>query len=203
MTSKFVFFDLGNVLVHFDHRILVRQLSKVTGQSIERVEAAVFESDLQNRYETGLVDSTEFARQVNAEFGTDLPQATILEAVSAIFTPNLEILPVLEAIHQRGIRMAILSNTCEAHWNWISDRQWPVLSNWFCGEILSYEVHSMKPDAGIYEASAKFSGVADQDIFFTDDRLENIQAAANRGWNTCHFHSADQLLPVIVDWLGA
>ena len=52
----------------------------------------------------------------------------------------------------------------------------------FDGYILSYEVGSMKPGAKIYEALEAMSGRKGSDIFYIDDRLENVEAGAARGW---------------------
>ena len=50
MQQPFVFFDLGNVLVNFDHQIAVQKLAALSGRSPDEVRQAVFDSDLQNRF---------------------------------------------------------------------------------------------------------------------------------------------------------
>jgi 2-haloacid dehalogenase len=42
----------------------------------------------------------------------------------------------------------------------------------------------IKPDAEIYEQLETDCGVAPASLLFADDRLENIEAAAARGWQT-------------------
>ena len=41
----------------------------------------------------------------------------------------------------------------------------------------------IKPEAEIYRRVEADSGVAPDALLFTDDRLDNIEAAAARGWN--------------------
>lgn len=200
MANPFFYFDLGNVLVTFDHQYAVEQLAELSTRTPEKVRQVLFESELQNRYETGLVDSDEFVRQVNERLGTQLETADVLEAISAIFTLNEPILAVLAQLRNKQIPLGILSNTCQAHWQWITDRAWPVPGDWFDFAVLSYEVQSMKPDSKIYSVCEQRAGCAAADIYFTDDRHENIAAAAQRGWQTHLFHSAEQLTAQIDKW---
>ncbi len=199
--DRFIYFDLGNVLVHFDHETGIRALAHSAGCSTQTVREVVFDSGLQDQYETGLVSNGDFAAQINARLGTDLSEAQVLEPLCAIFKPNLEILPILEWLHERETPMAILSNTCPGHWHWIVQQAWPVVGDWFRFTVLSYEVRSMKPDAQIYahcEHRAQRQGAS---LFFTDDRAENLAAAENRGWKTHLFRSAAQLKPALEHWL--
>ncbi len=207
MHQRFVYFDLGNVLVTFDHEIGVSQLSALAERSTELVRATVFESDLQTRFETGLVTGSEFTDEVNKKLGTQLETVDVMEAISAIFQPNLPILAALEKLRQSQIPMGVLSNTCDAHWLWLQARKWPMLGDWFVQTILSYEVRGMKPDASIYEASERQAGCSGSAIFFTDDRADNIAAAANRGWVTHRFETksaraVDDLMLSLDRWLA-
>ncbi|MEZ6074112.1 MAG: hypothetical protein R3C56_00125 [Pirellulaceae bacterium] len=111
------------------------------------IQQVVFESELQNRFETGLVTSEQFAAEVNTELESALPAVDILEAISAIFEPNLEILAAIDLVKSSGVPMGILSNTCEAHWHWILDKQWPMFGPWWSQTVLSYKVQGMKQRA--------------------------------------------------------
>ncbi|MCA9129791.1 MAG: HAD family phosphatase [Planctomycetales bacterium] len=203
MRERFVFFDLGNVLVHFDHQIAVSQLARLSGQPEAPVRSALFDSGLQDRYEHGAISSCQFAEEINAMLQTQLPVQQILDAISAIFQPNLAILPMLELLKRHKIDMAVLSNTCEAHWQWIAARQWPVMDGWFVGQILSFEVQSMKPEDGIYHAAEAMADCSGPRVFFTDDRPENVEAASRRGWSTHLFTSVTQFEPALRSWLKA
>ena len=201
MPVRFVYFDLGNVLVHFDHQIAVAQLAQLSERPEELVQQVVFESELQNRYETGLVTSQQFAAEVNIALESALPPADILEAISAIFQPNLTIQAAIDLVTTSGVPLGILSNTCEAHWRWIMDKQWPMFGPWWQQTVLSYEIQGMKPDSKIYEVCEQRAGCRGPDIFFTDDRADNIAAAQQRGWSTYQFSSTDTLLRRLQAWL--
>ena len=201
MGDRFVYFDLGNVLVTFDHRMAARQLAEAAECPIEQVLSTVFVSDLQLRYETGLISDDQYAAEVNHMIGSQLSTERILDAISNIFEPNWPILDVLDRLHRLQIPMGILSNTCDAHWRWLTRKDWPMLHGWFQNQVLSYEVGCMKPRSAIYETCEKRCGMDGGQIFFTDDRSENIAAAALRGWKTCLFREASELQESIDLWL--
>lgn len=201
-SSRFFYFDLGNVLVTFDHEIAVAQLAALAKCDAAKVRSTVLQSDLQMRFETGLVTGDEYTAEINRHLGTQLAKGDVMEAISAIFEPNTAILAILEQLRDVKIPIGVLSNTCDAHWHWLSAKGWPMLSqDWFQSTILSYEVKSMKPDAGIYEASEQRARCAGSQIFFTDDRADNIAAAAQRGWETYQFGTVDGLRAKIDLWL--
>ncbi|MGC1496248.1 MAG: HAD family phosphatase [Sulfitobacter sp.] len=54
----------------------------------------------------------------------------------------------------------------------------------FDQDFISGHMGMIKPNPRIYEALEKASGVAPEALLFTDDRAENIEAAAKRGWQT-------------------
>ncbi len=201
MSDRFVYFDLGNVLVHFEHHIAVEQLARVSGRPRELIEKFIFTDDLQNRYETGLVNDEEFVAEVNIALESALPQAAILEAISDIFEPNLPIMAAIDLVRSAGVPLGILSNTCAAHWNWILAQGWPMMEVGWQTRVLSYEVHGMKPAPEIYEVCEQRAGCSGANIFFTDDRADNIAAAAERGWTTHQFSAVDRLLDDLNNWL--
>ncbi len=197
----FLFFDLGNVLVLFDHHQAARNLARVATCSESRVVQTLFHSDLQQRYETGLVSDDQYAAEINVALGSNVSTPLLLEAISDIFQPNWPILKILEQVRASGVPMGILSNTCQAHWKWLVQQDWPMLGGWFEQHVLSYEVRSMKPSPAIYEACEKVSGRSGRDIFFTDDRIENVAAAAERGWIAHRFENVRDLSMAIERWI--
>jgi glucose-1-phosphatase len=201
--KRFVYFDLGNVLVTFDHQLGVKRLAQLAGRSEHRVRSAIFDTDLQTRFETGLISGGQFTQAVNAALETELGREQVLEAISDIFQPNAPILQALELVQAAGLPMGILSNTCDAHWLWIQARKWPMLVDWFEHSVLSYEVRGMKPDARIYQESERLAGCSGPNLFFTDDRADNIAAAAARGWVTHQFIDVSRLLASLDAWIAS
>jgi 2-haloacid dehalogenase len=59
--------------------------------------------------------------------------------------------------------------------------------NEFDREYVSGRMGVVKPDPRIYEMVEADCGIAPERLLFTDDREENIMAAAARGWQVHHF----------------
>lgn len=196
----FVYFDLGNVLLFFDHGIAARSMAKVIGVDPEVIKRTVFDSELQIAYERGERTTSQFVSILSDQFGKKLSVDELKEAAADIFVPNMNILPVLERLRSMKIPLGLLSNTCEAHWEWILRMRYPQVLGWFDPIILSYEVQRMKPEPEIYKIAAEQCNVPTEKIFFTDDRLENIEGALRAGWQASLFTSADRLFDTIHRW---
>mgnify|MGYP002633180842 CR=1 FL=1 len=57
--------------------------------------------------------------------------------------------------------------------------------------FVSGDLGVMKPDPSIYAALERDTGIAPERLLFTDDKAENIAAAAVRGWQVHHFIGAE------------
>jgi glucose-1-phosphatase len=205
---RFVYFDLGNVLCLFDHEISTRNMAKAFGVEPKLIRSIVYESDLEFRYEIGEVTSEEFVEEIisalhksNVRFDASPTSDKVLHAASDMFRPNVSILPCLQAVAESGIPFGILSNTNQAHWEWIARQQYPTLAFPFAPIVLSYEIEQMKPSPAIYQAATNLCGFEPWEIFFIDDRADNIEAANVFGWKTYQYGLAEELLGIIQGWL--
>ena len=200
MRPDFVYFDLGNVLLYFDHSLAMRKMARIAGVTAEQMHSIVFDGTLQVEYETGLISGGQFVSRISDSIGRELDVADMLQAAADMFIPNTHILTVLEEIREMGIPMGLLSNTCEAHWKWIMELRYPQVHGWFTPVILSYEVKSMKPDSHIYSEAQRLAGHHASRIFFTDDRKENVEGARKAGWMAEVFVNADRLQETVKSW---
>jgi len=107
-----------------------------------------------------------------------------MRALSDIFWVNVSALPVISQLCLVEFPMAILSNTCSAHWEH-ARKNYGFLGPLFSDAILSYEEKSMKPDAKIYQSAIAMAkqrvGCAAGEIFFIDDKQENVDGAREAG----------------------
>ena len=189
---EFIYFDLGNVILNFDHSIAFRNAAIVAGVTPEKIDQVLFDQGLQERYETGLVDCTQFHQEFCSLTESQCSQEALLTVISDIFEVNRSVIPVLTQLKARGFPLGILSNTCDAHWQFVSKRH-AVLRQFFDPVVLSYEERSMKPDGKIYEMAIQKSGVKPSQIFFTDDRPENVAGAVAAGIDAELFTSVPAL----------
>ena len=182
---EFVYFDLGNVLVSFDPNVACNNLVARFGVGNDQAWEAIYGSGAQDQFEHGQLSGEEFAEKVRKVIGTDaarMPTAELLDAISDMFTPIDAMAEVLCRVRASGFGVGLLSNTCQAHWDWI--RRQTYLMNQFSFDvtILSFEEGAMKPDVAIYQAAEERAGVPAERLLFLDDKQENIDAALARDW---------------------
>jgi FMN phosphatase YigB (HAD superfamily) len=194
-----VVFDLGKVLLDFDYAIAARKIAargKIPANDLTRF---INHNPLVVRYETGLVSSEQFYREICALTGFRGDITEFGDLFSSIFAPIEPMIQLHAALHQRGMPTYIFSNTNEMVVQYIR-RAFPFFAN-FDGYILSYEHHVMKPDARLYEVIERQSGRRDAEILYLDDRPENIAAGAARGWQTI-LHESPQNSIAAIEKLG-
>ena len=190
---KFFYFDLGNVLLHFDHQRAVRQMAELSGVSAKRVWEVVFESDLHLQYEAGEMTTEEFHDEFSRRTSTTTDLAEMCLACSDIFELNKPLAAIVEEVKSSGHRLGILSNTNAAHWEFVFDGRYPLLREGFGTFALSFELKSLKPDPAIYRAAADLAGTPPDEIFFVDDRPENVEGARAGGFDAVQFTTAARL----------
>jgi glucose-1-phosphatase len=197
MAPKFIYFDLGNVLVYFDHWIACRQMARVAGLSAERVWQVVFESDLEHRYETGQVDDRQFYDAFCQATGTQSDYEQLLIAGSDIFRLNYSLVPIVGQLDGAGHRLGILSNTSPAHWAWVTAGRFGIINLAFDRAALSYEIGACKPEPKIYAAAAELADVRPEEIFFVDDMPENVAAARQAGFDAVEYTTTPLLVAAL------
>lgn len=192
MSIRFIYFDLGMVIVRFSLDRMFRQMGDVTGLAPARVRELLFDTGLQQQLEVGRITLPEFFDRFCQAGGVRPRYDDLLLAANAIFELNTPIVPVIGGLVQAGYRLGILSNTCENHWVYCRDR-YRLLADDFAVQALSYEIRAMKPDLTIYRAAAELAGVPPEAIFFTDDLPANVEGARQAGWNAFCFTGAAAL----------
>jgi putative hydrolase of the HAD superfamily len=193
MPPAFIYFDLGNVLLNFSHRRAARQMAEVAGVSAEKVWQVVFEGGLEWRFELGEIDARQFYERFCEGTGTRPDYDALDQAGSAIFDYNLTMLPLVAHLERAGHRLGILSNTNESHWKYCASGRYATIPASFEITVLSYQVHAMKPDEKIYRIAAERAGLAPENIFYTDDRMENVEGALRAGFDAVHYTTTPAL----------
>ncbi|NUQ63249.1 MAG: HAD family phosphatase [Pirellulales bacterium] len=190
---KFLYFDLGKVIVDFDVDVMCRQMGAAANISPELVFTTLFDTRLQERYESGEIDGRQFyeafCTQANCR-----PDYDALElAGSDIFTLNVGILPVIAQLRAAGYRLGVLSNTCQSHWEHCL-RRFRILHDLFSVHALSYRIRAAKPAPAIFRAAAELAGVQAREIFYTDDNAGHIAGAKAIGFDAVQYTSTPELV---------
>jgi len=177
---KAVAFDLGKVLVEFDYGIAGRKIAARAKMAAAELGQFLVHVPLIIQYETGQLSSEQFFQEVRAASGFLGDMEEFASLFADIFTPIEPMVQLQSALRRHGLPTYIFSNTNELAIRFIR-RNFPFFKN-FDGYILSYEHGAMKPEAKLYEVVEERSGCRGGEILYLDDRPENIEAGAARGW---------------------
>lgn len=169
-------FDFGRVLSNFNHDISLKELAKLSGQSIENTRENIFGNGLSSAHEDGTLSSSDFYQAVCSKLNiTDLSEISFRNIWSSIFSPNPGISELLERLNP-NIPRVVVSNTDPIHWQQII--QLPVMKTFFSDEaqwVLSFQVGVRKPGIQMYEAMCKRLVSQPEKVLYIDDIPEYVK----------------------------
>ena len=196
MTKLFAF-DLGNVILPFEHRQVADKLySRAASReslTADEIFAYLFDMDSGsvNRYEEGLSSSYEFFLDVRDRFHLQIGFDEFAEIWNNIFRENNEVNEVIVYLKARGFPLFLLSNTNELHFAHVIER-YPIvhlMDEW----ILSFEVGAKKPKKRIYDAIFEKMDVRKEEVFYIDDVEEYVECARAMGMRGLVFRETADL----------
>lgn len=190
-------FDMGNVLLHFCHDRMCRQIGLHCGKTEAEVRAALIGTELQWQFESGKHTPEEFHRLFQKQIEAELAVEDLYRSSSDIFTLNESIVPVLETLKRRGHRLVLLSNTSIWHVQWVREN-FKVL-DLFDDYTVSYEAGTIKPGAAIFERALTKILCPPEHCFYTDDIPAYVEAGRRYGLQAEVFTTTDQLRRQLAD----
>jgi glucose-1-phosphatase len=192
MQPQFLYFDMGNVLLHFSHEREAEQMAAVAGVSPNLVRKILFEDGLHWAYERGDLTREQFYARFCELVGAKPDLIALNQAANDIFELNVRIVALLGQLAHAGYRLGILSNTSSTHWQHCTSR-FSMLTWLFRVHALSFQLRALKPESQIFTGAAKLAGVEPAEIFFIDDRPEHVAAAREAGWDAVIYESVAQV----------
>ena len=180
-TTEAVVFDIGNVLIEWQPE---RFFDSVIGA--DRRRAMFADIDLHGMNDR--VDRGENFHQVIAETAKTYPdwhdEVMIwhdrwIEMAAPVIDRSVRL---LQALRARGVPVFALTNFGIQTFE-IAEPVYPFLRD-FDRRYISGHMGVIKPDAEIYRMVEEDCGIAPAALLFADDRIDNIRAAAARGWQT-------------------
>ncbi|UPT73594.1 MAG: HAD family phosphatase [Elusimicrobiota bacterium] len=190
MAIKAVFFDIGNVLLKFSSKRILRKFAWAVGRHPVKVARHIWKENIVDRIERGEVTG----EQIHRLFVDDLGYKGGFEDFRTLwcdqFTLDRGSFAILKSLSAR-VPTYLLSNTNALHIEHIKARY--VFPGLVKGSILSHEHKLRKPQREIYEAALKLSGTAPEETVFIDDLEENCAGARAAGLHAIRYRGAKDL----------
>ncbi|MEK6727428.1 MAG: HAD family phosphatase [Candidatus Omnitrophota bacterium] len=190
---KGIIFDLGNVLLDFNHMIAAEKLSGFTDKKGKEIYDLFFDSQKTQLFEEGKISASEFFKGVKEMLNLKIPYEEFVPIWNGIFyltDQNLQVYNLARSL-KNGYRLALLSNINFLHLEHIK-KTFPILDV-FHNVLASCELGLRKPQPEIYQKALEILGTQAQETFYTDDRTELIRGAKKLGINAAVFFGVDQL----------
>ena len=186
---KAVIFDWGGVLIENPTEGILRYCREVLGIGTGCMLAAY--RKLIPYFQEGTISEEEFWKGVRRRTGAKggMPASLWLEAFEHSYVEKKNVFAVALALHARGYRTGILSNT-EKPARPIMERDSYRI---FDPVVLSWEVGSSKPQGRIFEFLIETLSMDPSEILLIDDVAANITAARALGLQGLLFTDAETL----------
>ena len=191
---KVVLFDLGKVLVDFDHLRAAERISSFCKRTPLQIYNLFFESQVTIDFEAGKISPQNFYLKVKEMLDLDLSFNSFIPIWNDIFflSPKNRSVYRLINILRANYETALLSNINTLHYEYLKEK-FPVFGV-FDKIFLSFEMGLIKPDKEIYKKVIGELKVTAKEIFYTDDRKELVESAASLGMKAKIFVNFAQLM---------
>jgi putative hydrolase of the HAD superfamily len=193
MSYKLIIFDLGKVLLDFDHLDSCRRLSKYTSFSSSEIYKEIFLSGLEKEYDEGKISSFNFYKEIIKRFniGEDRLSFEEFKLIWGDIFFEIPSMANLMQILKKNYKVYLLSNTNEIHFNWVYNK-FDILK--IPEEyILSFKLGFRKPDKRIFYKALEKADVDSSECIYIDDIKEYIEVANSIGIKGIHFKSKERL----------
>lgn len=175
---KAVIFDLGNVLIDFDHFIAAQKISELIDKSAKEIYDLFFDSELTALFEEGRIEPSDFFLEVREKLNLKLDYKAFLPIWNEIFflsEKNRAVYNIAKSL-KKNYRLALLSNINILHFEYVK-QNFPVFDI-FDSIIASFEIGCRKPHPLIYKKTLEMLRVLPENVFYTDDRADLVSKAA-------------------------
>jgi len=177
---KAVLFDLGNVVLELDVRLVFARWAELSGEPIDALTSRWVLDDAYKRHEVGELDFHDYAVHLGGMLGIELSTSDWRAGWNALFRgPFPEVAARLPGLSAR-LPCFCFTNTNPTHQaQWQSD--FPAAIADFRKIYVSSEIGRRKPEQESYRWVASDMGFAPHEIHFMDDSPENVDGAISAG----------------------
>jgi len=191
---KVVLFDLGRVLVDFDHKRAAERIAFFCKKTSAEIYALFFESPVTIAFETGKIIPQNFYLEVKKMLDLKLSYESFVPIWNDIFflsPKNRAVFGLVNSL-RANYKTVMLSNINTLHYEYLK-KNYPVFGV-FDRVFLSFELGIIKPDKKIYQQITQELKVLPEEIFYTDDRGELVESAKSLGIKGTVFTNFEQLV---------
>lgn len=194
MAIEAVIFDLGNVLIDFDHRPAAEKISRFCDKDPEGIYGLFFDSEVTRLFEQGKISPQDFFLRVKEMLDLKIDYDRFLSIWNGIFflsDKNRSVYRLAKSL-KKSYRTAVLSNVNVLHFEYVKKNF--AIFDAFHSVITSFESGVTKPDPLIYEKALEVLSVSSAaSVFYTDDRPELVAKSRELGIRGFVFQDASQL----------
>ena len=188
---KTVIFDIGNVLVDFCFREMMKEKG-YSEEVCERIAAATVDSGFWKELDRGVMSYDEVLSLFAARDKEIEPQMKeALADLRGIVKQRPHTVPWVQGLKHAGYQVLALSNYPEKAYN--DDREQLCFLDDMDGFILSYRDKVIKPDRAIYELLQERYSFQPEECVFIDDLQSNLDTADKLHWHTIRYQSYEQV----------
>lgn len=195
--QKAVIFDLGGVLVTYQHEQMLAELSAVT--ALGAAEMMDLLPPIAAPFGRGEMDGRSFHQFFVTQAGATPDADAFAAAFNACLQRIERGIAFALRLQQQGAPIGVISNTNEMHVAHMRTLL-PELAT-FDAVILSSDVGLLKPDPAIYRLALTRLGMPADRALFLDDHAENVTGAQAVGM-AAHLHRDwDETATAVSAWL--
>jgi len=186
-----VFFDIGNVLLHFNPTEVLREVAGAVGRHPLKVADYLWTSHKIEALERGEFGTDELYRIFREELGFDGDFPRFKKVWCDHFRLERRTAAILKKVAKR-LPTYLLSNTHALHYDFIRENY--AFPRHVRGAVLSHELGMRKPEARIYAAALKIAGLVRPAAALLIDDLElNVEAARQAGFQVIRYRGPEDL----------
>lgn len=194
-----ILFDLGNVLVRYEHDATIAAVATLYG--VERAAVRDAFALVSTDFGMGLIAAPDLLNALNHSLGCAIEESSFVRAFCAGLARNDAALAYALSLQDRAsTQIGAISNTNEVHVAWL-DRHVPELAE-FELVMMSNEVHILKPDPEIFELALELLDTKAEQVLYIDDLAINVEAAQGIGMAGLVHVDWAVTLPQIEAWLA-
>lgn len=201
---KYFVFDYGNVLkskIYYEQMKDEPTCISAKYENDEKIQN--LNKKYRNLYFSGEIDEKDFIKNVRPYFNCpNISEKEYIDNFKEVGMKYSKVNPdidyIVNLVKSKNYKIYILSNIGKLQEDELLN---DVGASRFDGIFLSFKLHQIKPDKGIYQTVINKIGANPKDVYFFDDKEENVKSANEMGINAyvADFNSVKRKVNEIIE----